>query len=165
MEETIHAIPRGDPMTLERITGQTLHDALATTKVRSARGSDGWSTKDLVKIPICLCDMLACILALVEHCEQWPEKWIYAKTICLPKSHCVSNPLQIRPITIMAKAYRAWGKIRGRQIALHITSKIPNQIAGACKNISADLIALLNAFEIESALTDQASLWCRPRYH
>eukprot|EP00438_Fugacium_kawagutii_P027150 Skav201186 [mRNA] locus=scaffold2736:230692:235800:+ [translate_table: standard] len=151
MEAYIHQVPRGVEAQFPPITGDDLHRAFASTKPNSARGSDGWSSRDLTKLPPCLCETLACLLALIERQECWPHQWVLAKTICLPKTKTAQSPMEIRPVTVMSKAYRVWSKLRGQQIALLITSNIPKQIGGASMHISSDIIALLNAFDIEDA--------------
>eukprot|EP00438_Fugacium_kawagutii_P007385 Skav202176 [mRNA] locus=scaffold3078:33949:37509:- [translate_table: standard] len=152
MMKFIENVPKGDTCPCPDITGHQLHQAMITTKPTSARGSDGWSTRDLAKLPEQLCSALAALLSLVEVAEKWPVRWVYAKTVCLPKTQEAQSAMQARPITIMSRAYRAWAKIRGQQIAQMITCHIPKQIGGASMHVSSDLIALLNAITLEDSL-------------
>eukprot|EP00438_Fugacium_kawagutii_P019764 Skav203654 [mRNA] locus=scaffold2755:35547:39857:+ [translate_table: standard] len=152
LRRSIQAIPRGQKLEMECITGAQLQNAFATTKIKSARGCDGFSSRDLIKLPLVLCEFLACVLTIVESNGTWPNIWVCAKTICLPKGQDVSSPLDIRPVTVMAKLYRAWGKIRGAQVALHLAASVPPEIGGPCKQVASDLIALRNSFKTESAL-------------
>lgn len=57
--------------------------------------------------------------------------------------------MDVRPVTILAKAYRVWAKIRGKQIALHLASLVPPTVGGPCKGISSEIIAMLTSDIIE----------------
>lgn len=142
-----------DVANFPEINGEMLSRAIQTTKVRSARGVDGFSTMDLRKLPSCVMNFLALILQHVEQFHVWPVAWTTAKTICLPKTEHAESPFDIRPVTITAKVYRLWGQVRGKQAAVHLSSLIPPQIGGPCKGIAADLISLLTSAKIEQALT------------
>jgi ribonuclease HI len=151
MCQLVGRIPQHQVASMPPIDAQDIRQALRCTKISSSRGSDGFSTLDLRKLPECLLEMLAIILRLIEQQGLWPQKWILAKTICLPKCTDAKTPFDIRPVTIMAKIYRLWGHIRGKQVTKYISSTIPPEIAGVCKRVSSDMIALLIASKIEDA--------------
>ena len=58
----------------------------------------------------------------------------------------------------MAKIYRLWGHIRGKQVTEIISATIPPEIAGVCKKVSSDMVALLIASKIEDAHRDSQAL-------
>ena len=120
-------------MDLPPIQGDQLKNAVQATKLSSSRGSDGFSTLDLRKLPLSLFNMLAILLQQVELLGKWPDRWTLAKTICLPKCTQVKSAFDIRPVTVMARMYRIWGKIRGKQVAQKLASTIPPEIGGPCK--------------------------------
>ena len=151
MSDLIGRMPQSHVASLPPIDGAMIEHALRCTKVASSRGSDGFSTLDLRKLPISLLDMLALILQLIEQNGVWPQKWTLAKTLCLPKTADAKTPYDIRPVTVMAKIYRLWGHIRGKQVTSYISASIPPEIAGVCKKISSDMIALLIASKVEDA--------------
>ena len=68
------------------------------------------------------------------------------------------TPLDIRPITVMSKMYRIWGKIRGGQVALHLASQVPKTIGGPCAQVSSEMIALYTSDRIEEALSEKSPL-------
>ena len=145
-------------MDLPDITGVAIFKAISATKVSSGRGSDGFSTLDLKKLPLALLDMLAVIFKQVELFGCWPAKWTLAKTICLPKSSSAKSPYDIRPVTVMARMYRIWGKIRGKQVSKILSESIPPEIGGPCKGVAADMVSLLTSFKIEKSCLDQEVL-------
>lgn len=153
--ETIQDFP---PMTSQPITGQQLYLAIKKTKLASSRGGDGFSTLDLRRLPIKIWDFMATIFHQIERNHLWPEAWTLAKTLCLPKSPMPKTPLDIRPITVMSKMYRVWGKIRGGQVATHLASHVPKTIGGPCAQISSELIALYTADRIEEAISSKTPL-------
>lgn len=82
----VNRIPTCQLASLPSINGPLLKEAINSTKVGSGRGSDGFSTLDLKKLPAeSLLELLALIFTLVEKCGRWPSQWSVAKTICLPK--------------------------------------------------------------------------------
>ena len=147
----VDKIPQSHLAKMPPITGDVINQALKNTKLASSRGSDGFSTLDLRKLPMSMLDMLAFILQLVEQNGQWPKRWTLAKTLCLPKCAEPSSPYDVRPVTVMSKIYRLWGHIRGKQVTAFISANIPPEIAGVCRRVSSDLVALLIASKIEDA--------------
>jgi len=145
-------------MDLPIIQGEQIKNAVNSTKLSSSRGSDGFSTLDLRKLPMVLFNMMAIIFQHIELCGKWPSRWILAKTICLPKSAQAKNPFDIRPVTVMAKMYRLWGKIRGKQVAQILAATIPPEIGGPCKGVAADMVALWTSHKIERSFLEQHKL-------
>ena len=146
-------------MAYQKVTPDMLSNAIQTTKTKSARGSDGFTTMDLRKLPLCIWALLC---RFYEHVEiwggEWPGFWTLAKTLCLPKSELPKSPMDVRPITILSKTYRLWAKIRGKQIAQHLASMVPATIGGPCKGISSEIIAQFTSLEIENALQNHQKI-------
>ena len=136
-------------MDLEPLTPEILQAAMNKTKIASARGCDAFSTKDYRKMPIPLWRLLCDLLLCIEQGAEWPKTWVVAKTLCLPKGNDPRSPMDVRPVTILAKAYRVWAKVRGKQIALHLASLVPPTVGGPCKGISSEIIAMLTSDIIE----------------
>lgn len=136
-------------MAHQPITGQQLYHAVKKTKLASSRGGDGFSTLDLRRLPMSLWELMASIFTKIEQKHLWPEAWTLAKTLCLP---------DIRPITVMSKMYRVWGKIRGGQVADHLASHIPKTIGGPCAQVSSEMIAFYTADRIEEAISNKTPL-------
>ncbi len=145
-------------MELQPITSQQLYQAIQKTKLASSRGGDGFSTLDLRRLPMILWEYMANIFKIIEQRKIWPEAWVLAKTLCLPKTSNPKTPLDIRPITVMSKMYRIWGKIRGGQVASHLANHVPKTIGGPCAQVSSELIALYTADRIEEALSNKEPL-------
>ena len=140
-------------MPYQKITPEMMSMAIQTTKTKSARGVDGFTTMDLRKLPLSVWEIMCRIFHHIEnHGGNWPEIWTVAKTLCLPKSELPKSPMDVRPITILSKTYRLWAKIRGKQIDLHLAEMVPATVGGPCKGISSELIAQFTSLEIESAL-------------
>ena len=145
-------------MAHQPITGQQLYHAVKKTKLASSRGGDGFSTLDLRRLPMPLWELMATIFTKIEQKHLWPEAWTLAKTLCLPKTSEPKTPLDIRPITVMSKMYRVWGKIRGGQVADHLASHIPKTIGGPCAQVSSEMIAFYTADRIEEAISNKTPL-------
>ena len=146
-------------MEYTEIKPQDLEQAIQGTKIKSARGSDGFSTMDLRKIPTNLWQLLCVIFHTIEQCgAEWPNIWMLAKTLCLPKVSNPTTPLDIRPVTILSKTYRLWSRIRGKQIAIHLSSQVPATIGGPSKGVAAEMIAMFSTVEIEHSLYSNSHL-------
>eukprot|EP00438_Fugacium_kawagutii_P004369 Skav214813 [mRNA] locus=scaffold1934:75726:80366:+ [translate_table: standard] len=156
--DLINQLPDMPIAHFEPIDAKDVQLALSNTKKRSARGSDGFSTRDLMKLPPTLVQLLAILLNLIESTGCWPDSWCLAKTQCLPKCDNPQSPLQVRPVTVMAKIYRLWGRIRGKQIAAHIITLIPPEVGGPCQKVAADMIALHAAKQLEDSYVHGAQL-------
>ena len=145
----INTLQSCSTMDLQPLTPEILQAAMNKTKIASARGCDAFSTKDYRKMPIPLWRLLCDLLRCIEQGAEWPKTWVVAKTLCLPKGNDPRSPMDVRPVTILAKAYRVWAKVRGKQIALHLASLVPPTVGGPCKGISSEIIAMLTSDIIE----------------
>ena len=156
--ELVSRIPTNQLASLPEITGTLVRETINNTKIHSGRGSDGFSTLDLKKLPNCLLEMLAFVLTTIEAWGKWPSLWTMAKTICLPKVAGPCGPHDVRPVTVMSRLYRLWGKIRGQQVSSFLVRHIPPSVGGPCKHVAADMIALLTAHRVEQAQLSRESL-------
>ena len=126
---------------------------------KSARGSCAFTKKDLQLMPQSLTLVLFTMFAAFEEGCQWPFRWTIARTACLRKqSGTPSSPLDLRPITIMAKVYRLWSSYRSKQVLRYISGLLPPQVSGNTGVMSADILACMTMLEIEEA---SASDTCR----
>ena len=153
--DSVHSCPT---MQYRPMNAEVLIQAIQKTKIKSARGIDGFSTMDLRKLPKCVWEVLAQLINHIESGNCWPEYWMTAKTLCLPKTEGSASPLAIRPVTILSKIYRVWARIRGIEIAKHLADQVPPTIGGPCKGISADVIAMLSSDIIEEHLQGNSQL-------
>ena len=156
--QKIQELEEHAPFERHEITAQQLKDAMTTTKKASARGAEGFTTKDLCKMPLQLWQLVATILNLIENGAPWPRAWVLARTLCWPKASETRQALDIRPITILEKIYRVWAKVRGKQITMHLAGQVPNIIGGPCKGISSEYIAMYTAERVEQALEQNQPL-------
>lgn len=148
----LHDIPQSTFAEFPPITAGDLRAAVRVGKKSSGRGCDAFSIKDLAKLPTVMMQFLANLLMATEQWGHWPSQWVTARTVCLPKKSEKCHPMDIRPVTVMARAYRLWGKIRGAQASNWLAQQIPATIGGPPKRISSDMIALLTAQKIEHAM-------------
>ena len=125
---------------------------------KSARGADGFSTKDFDKINHELLQWLFRIFAEIENNVAWPRQWSISKVTVLAKGSKPKTPLDIRPITILPKVYRLWSRIRSLEVLNHLSKLMPPQIAATAGGVSADQVAAFTALAIEKANFHQSQL-------
>ncbi len=118
---------------------------------KSARGADGFSTKDFEKINHELLNWLLRIFQKIESNCDWPQQWSISKVTVLAKGSKPKSPLDIRPITILPKVYRLWSRIRSLEVLKHLQGMMPAQVAATAGGVSADQVAAYTALAIEKA--------------
>ena len=78
-----------------------------------ATGLDGWTVVDMRNMPWPLLHMLAQLLNWVESHGVWPEQLATGYIPLIPKGEG-SEPLQLRPLSVLSAIYGAWSGIRLR---------------------------------------------------
>ena len=86
-----------------------------------AAGLDGFSPDLLCELPREGLEQLALFLNCCESCGEWPSSLTHSKLvfICKGSSACPSLD-QVRPIAISGAVYRAWARLRLRNLADHL---------------------------------------------
>ena len=131
------------------------HHARAVKK-GSARGSCGYTPKELTLMPDSLTELLLQLLTNIEQAViNWPPSLMFARVVMLAKTDLPpTNPLHTRPITIISRLYRTWSRYRSFQIIAHIQSQLPPAIAGTAKGVSSEMLAAHVLCEVEQAHQD-----------
>ena len=128
---------------------------------RSSRGSCAFSRRELLIMPESFISILFILFTAFETVAQWPDLWMISRVICLPKSDCPYDPLDIRPITILSRMYRQWSAYRSAQVLQHLKGMVPPQVSGAIGCISANMLTALTMINAEQALTEhKAAIGC-----
>ena len=87
---------------------------------RSARGPDGVSRQDLLRMPPCYKNELVSLLRRCEERAEWPEPLLHGFTYPLPKREVSLSPGDYRPVIIYSMVYRSWSSHRARRLLRHI---------------------------------------------
>lgn len=140
-EDILPCIPAGPTIDLPDFDPILWQRVQAKTPLRSARGSCGFTVRELKNIPIWLLMVLFNIFRCVEHHGTWPQVWVMAFTVLLPKSDNPSNALELRPITILSRVYRLWSRYRAISLISGLTKLVPNTVAGGTCNMSSLLLS------------------------
>ena len=126
-------------------------DSLRGVKKLTARGADGFSTKDCYLIKGELLTWLIRILKSIENGNPWPKQWVLARVVVLSKGSEPKTPLDVRPISVLSKFYRLWSRLRSLEVLHHIGGLMPPQVSATSGGVSADLLAAYTADQIESS--------------
>eukprot|EP00438_Fugacium_kawagutii_P017616 Skav201058 [mRNA] locus=scaffold2848:5823:10331:- [translate_table: standard] len=105
--------------------------AIKAQKANSARGIDGISSAELKTLPDKAIEDLATILG---NMSVFPDWFMLALTIPLPKKSGVIGAGQIRPITIFSQLYRTWSRVVSQQILSRFADLMPVSITGFLKH-------------------------------
>ena len=93
--------------------------ALRSTKSKTMRGADSFTTRELQLVPIPLVKMLLEFYNQVECTGLWPSLLREWFVILLRKEDGPITWKGIRPISVAALLYRIYAKIRAKQILAH----------------------------------------------
>ena len=126
-------------------------ESLKGVKKLTARGADGFSTRDCFLIRGDLISWLIKILKSIEDGSPWPHQWILARVVVLSKGCEPKSPLDIRPISVLSKFYRLWSRLRSLEVLRHIGGLMPPQVSATSGGVSADLLAAYTADQIENS--------------
>ena len=97
------------------------------TKSTSSPGADGVYFAELKKLPDCLLSVLISILCSLT---SFPDQFMIARTVALPKVSGCPRAKDSRPITIMATLYRLWSKMICRSLLKYFGEKLPAMVTG-----------------------------------
>ena len=122
-----------------------------STNIKSARGSCGFTVAETRAFPTWVLLLLFQVYELIEAQAKWPDSWVCAFTVMLPKTSEPNSALDFRPITVLSRLYRMWARYKSISLLLQMSQRIPNLIAGGTKGMSA---LLLNA-HFQETMSDQ----------
>ena len=100
-------------MECQPITAERLCRQFKDMKRGRATGLDGWTVVDMRNMPWPLLHMLAQLLNWVESHGVWPEQLATGYIPLIPNGEG-SEPLQLRPLSVLSAIYGAWSGIRLR---------------------------------------------------
>lgn len=127
-------IPSLPPLRLPELTVAALKSCVSSMKHKAA-GTDGWTASALLLLPEACWKRLLDILDKVESSGRWPCALTHWRMTFLPKEQTQgsagTNVLKVRPISIGALLYRAWSKLRFKQLSKDLSSALaPLQLGG-----------------------------------
>ena len=128
----------------------------ASTPLKSARGSGGFTVKEMRSLPQWVVEYLFDLFRCIEILGVWPQAWLFALTVMLPKTSTPESPLDLRPITILSRVYRSWSRYKAVALLVGLSNKIPKLIAGGTKNMSSLLLSAYFQETLESESLDSS---------
>ena len=126
------------PIELDLCNVELWKQAIGTTKVSSARGTDGWTVEELRNLPDVCIQVLANIFASIQG-QSLPIEWTHSITIPIGKTDLPETPAQTRPITLIPMLYRWWTKVVTKQILKTWGQTAPPGLIGFLPTRSAQL--------------------------
>ena len=142
--------PRQPTMQLDLCNVELWKKAISTTKITSAKGTDGWSVEELRSLPDVCVQVLANIFASLQG-KSFPKEWSNSITIPIGKNDQPDTPAQTRPITLIPMLYRWWTKVVTNQILKHWGQVAPAGLIGFLPTRSAQLELMDMQWQFEKA--------------
>eukprot|EP00660_Eupelagonema_oceanica_P019203 gene19203-biopygen19823 len=103
------------PMRVADLDVQRLQETLRKMKKKQAGGIEGWRVAELKALPEPLLELLAEFYNVVEREGRWPEALKRSLITLIPKGEG-TEPLNLRPISVMSPVYRLWAATRLREM-------------------------------------------------
>lgn len=134
--------------------------ACKSTGVDKAPGADGWTARHMCEWSGMAWEAVRELLVAVELAGRWPRKLQGGLVCLLPKggiSPSIEDPLQARPVVLLAVLYRVWAKARAPWLAewIRLAGVQPvEEAGGACEDLAVDL-----AFAFEEARAVGGTAW------
>ena len=100
-------------------------------KRKAARGPDGFSGEDLKHMPDGYAQPLLDLLQSIEQEDTaWPQQLAFGTVIGLSKQDGAHEEGHFRSITLFPTIYRAWARLRTKQMILQMSKYIPPEALG-----------------------------------
>ena len=127
----------------------SFYQTIQGRKSCAAGGIDSWRTHEIQRLPKEIIFLLAELLQKGESIGTMPRIMSTGITKFLSKGKGTAY-LALRPITLMTVAYAAWSTYRGREIAEHLETVLPDNLFGGRKGRSTANAEIPGAIEIET---------------
>ena len=101
--------------------------AIKSSRKNSAPGIDGITFAEFDMIPP---KYLKNLIEIVNNLDSFPEWFMIAKTIPLPKVVDGPSASESRPITILPTIYRLWAKVTCTKLIRYLGTVLPSEITG-----------------------------------
>lgn len=125
-----HYMPKLD-FSLPPLCVSTWRSIVKKFKRRSARGPDGFSHHDLRHMPDAYVVPLLGLLNSIENTDTpWPQQLAFGTVLGLGKNDDPHEVSHFRPITLFSVLYRAWSRLRTRQLLQQIAKYMPSEALG-----------------------------------
>ena len=108
--------------------------ALARKQVDKAAGCDGWSARDLIRLPVCWWDACACVWNVMINSALIPSPWWDARVVLIPKNGSTER----RPLTIFSLLWRLGQTIVAQYLSDWALLWAPKEMCGALRHRSID---------------------------
>ena len=149
-EELASHIPQQEDIEIPDFNYDLWVKVQSNTPLKSARGSCGFTVKEMRCLPRWCIELLFQLFRCIEKQGVWPKAWLFAFTVMLPKTSTPESPLDLRPITILSRIYRQWSRYKAVALLEGLSSRVPNIIAGGTKRMSSLLLSAYYQETLES---------------
>ena len=146
-------LPR-HPFQVEQLTLSSWKKTCSKFKPRSARGPDGYDRDDMLRVPAHLTEGYLNMMSHIEDAEaEWPKQITQGMVIGLAKHDQAHEPGHFRPITLFSMWYRAWARLRTKEIIHQMCHWIPAEALGFLPHRETTEIWMVLQAHIETMLT------------
>lgn len=123
--------PPPSPLALSDITIDAWLEVVRHKKVHTAKGPDGISRLDLLRMPKQCTGNLVHLLNQVEQGLPWPPQLLVGLISSLEKREDARSAADYRPICVLSLIYRSWASLRARQLLAWLIQCTPDSLIGS----------------------------------
>ena len=147
------------PFQVEQLSLTSWRKICSKFKPKAARGPDGYDKEDIPRTPNHLTQAFINMMTHIEDTEvEWPEQLPQGMVIGLAKHDQAHEPGHFRPITLFSMWYRAWARLRTKEIINQMSDWIPAEALGFLPHRETTEIWLVLQAQIETMLTMGTSI-------
>ena len=137
VENILPQLPQNPVAELPELQVELWRRVHSDVSKRSARGPCGFSVYEMHHLPSWILELLFLIFNEIHQGKPWPQQWVKAYTVFLPKTRDPQTLIDNRPITILSRVYRMWSRFYSITLLVHLSSTVPKTIGGGTREVSA----------------------------
>ena len=137
VEAMLPQIPQSQVAEMPKLEVEVWRRVHSSISQKSARGPCGFSVHEMRHLPDWVLELLFEVFHAIHEGKPWPQLWVKAFTVFLPKTDDPQALIDNRPITILSRVYRMWSRFFSITLLVQLSNTVPKTIGGGTKEVSA----------------------------
>ena len=137
VEDILPQLPQSQVADLPNLEVEVWKRVHSSISQKSARGPCGFSVHEMRHLPDWILELLFKVFQAIHDGKPWPQLWVKAFTVLLPKTDDPQALIDNRPITILSRVYRMWSRFFSITLLVQLSNTVPKTIGGGTKEVSA----------------------------
>ena len=119
----------------EPLTMHSWRKTVHCFKPKAARGPDGFDKKEMKFVPDSYLEQVLSMFQAIEDTDvEWPQQLLLGLVIGLAKHDLAHEESHFRPINLFSMWYRAWARLRTKEMIQQLSSLMPPEILASSRD-------------------------------